>query len=156
KTFDSLFGDIPGVDGDPTLMMKATGADMDKVWTNGRKLARTFTVSDNFYSESVQSTQGHHWTTYGRATDFCERTWSDNLRPVPLCGVAEVGRAEEGSLFEWLQGNKVQYDILGEIVGNPLVTPAGHNPIDVKYPGGPVQNITYPDVEKACYTAGRI
>ena len=156
KTFDSLFGDVPGVDGDPTLMMKATGAEMDQVWKNARALARTFAVSDNFYSLAVKSTQGHHWTTYGRATDFCERTWSDDLRPVPLCGVSDVGRALEGSLFEWLQSNNVVYTILGEIVGQPMTLPATFDPIDIHYPGGPIQNITYNDIQKACYAAGRV
>jgi hypothetical protein len=154
KTFDSLFGDIPGVEGDPTIMMKATSAAMDKVWPNARKLARTFTVSDNFYSLSVQSTQGHNWTTYGRATDFCERTWSDSLRPAPLCGVEDVGNPPEGSLFNWLEKNKVAYTVLGEIVGTWTLKDAA--PIDVKYPGGPFQNISYVDLEKACYTAGRV
>ncbi len=156
KTFDSLFGDIPGVDGDASVMMKATTAEMDQVWTNARILARTFTVADNYYTEAVQSTQGHNWTTYGRATDFCERTWSDSLRPVPLCGISDVGRPVEGSLFEWLQRNNVVYTILGEIVGQPLVIPTAYNPIDIDYPGGPVQNIPYNDLDKACYTAGRL
>ena len=156
KTFDTLFGDLAGVEGDASLTMKATTAEMDQIWTNGRKLARTFTVADNYYTEAVQSTQGHHWTTYGRATDFCERTWGDNLRPVPLCGISDVGRAEEGSLFEWIQGNNLVYTILGEIVGNPQVAPMGFNPVDIAYPGGPIQNISYNDLEKACYTAGRI
>jgi len=156
KTFDSLYGDLPGVEGDASVMMKATSAEMDQVWPNFRELGRTFTVSDNYYSLSVKSTQGHNWTTYGRATDYCERTWSDNLRPVPLCGVADDGRPAEGSLFEWLQANNVVYDILGEIVGQPLTAPAGHAPVDINYPGGPVQNISYNDLEKACYTAGRL
>ncbi len=155
KTFDSLLGDLPGVDGDPTIMMKATTAEMDQVWTNLRDLGRAFAVSDNYYSLAVKSTQGHNWTTYGRPTDYCERTWSDDLRPIPLCGVSDDGRPPEGSLFEWLQANNVVYDILGEIVGNPLTSPP-HDPIDIFYPGGPVQNITYNDIEKACYTAGRL
>ena len=146
KTFDSLLGDITGVDGDATIMMKATGAEMDAVWTNLRIMARTYATFDNFYTEAVQSTQGHHWTTYGRATDFCERTWGDNLRPVPLCGISDVGRPQEGSLFEWIQGNNLVYTILGEIVGNPEVAPVGFNPIDINYPGGPVQNIPYNDL----------
>jgi hypothetical protein len=156
KTFDSLLADTPGVDGDPTLMMKTTSAEMDQIWPNLRQLAKTFTTPDNFYTLAVQSTQGHHYTTYGRATDFCERTWADNLRPIPLCGVSDVGRAQEGSLFEWLQANNVVYTILGEIVGQPLVVPTSYNPIDVRYPGGPVQNISHVDLEKACYATGRL
>jgi hypothetical protein len=156
KTFDGLFGDLPTVDGDPKLTLMSTTAEMDQIWPNFRDLAKKFALSDNYYDLAVKSTQGHHWTTYGRATDFCERTWSDDLRPAPLCGISDVGRAEEGSLFEWLQGNHVQYDILGEIVGQPLMADPTHDPIDIKFPGGPFQNITHVDLEKACYFAGRL
>jgi hypothetical protein len=155
KTFDALFGDLPGVEGDPALTLHATTSQMDHVWPNLRDLARAFTVSDNFYSLAVKSTQGHHWTTYGRASDYCERTWSDDFR-LPVCGITDLGRPAEGSLFEWLQRNDLRYDILGEVVGSPLTTPATFNPVDVRYPGGPFQNIDYNDLEKACYTAGRV
>ena len=155
KTFDALLGDLPGVEGDASLTMKATTAEMDMIWPNLRDLARGFTTADNFYSLAIKSTQGHQWTTYGRATDACERTWSDAIR-IPYCGVGELGRPPEGSLFQWLQDSGVRYDILGEIVGGPSVAPAAYNPIDVSYPGGPYQNIEYNDLEKACYTAGRV
>ncbi|MFO0592707.1 MAG: hypothetical protein U0441_34505 [Polyangiaceae bacterium] len=156
KTFDAVLGDLAGVEGDPAYTLKETTADMDKVWPNFRDLARTFTVGDNFYNLAVQSTQGHQWTTYGRTTDFCERTWSADARPVPLCGVGEVGRPEQGSVFDWVQNAGVKYDVLGEIVGSPSSFPADYSPVDGKYPGGPFQNITYPDVEKACHLAGRL
>jgi DNA-binding beta-propeller fold protein YncE len=156
KTFDAVFGDMPGVAGDPKYTLKATSADMDLVWTNLRDLARTFTNADNFYNVAVQSTQGHQWATYGRTTDFCERTWSADARPLPLCGVGEAGRPDAGSLFDWVQKAQIRYDVLGEIVGGPLTLPADYNPIDIQYPGGPFQNIPYPDNEKACHTAARM
>jgi hypothetical protein len=155
KTFDTLLGDIPGVDGDASLMMKPTGAEMDTIWANLRDLARGFTTADNFYSLAVKSTQGHLWTTYGRATDACERTWSDDIR-LPYCGVGDPGRPPEGSLFQWLTDSGTRYDILGEVVGGPSLPPGAPSPIDVSYPGGPFQNIEYNDLEKACYTAGRV
>ena len=70
-------------------------------------------------------------------------------------GVTDQGRPAEGSLFDWLGNNGVPYDVLGEIVGGPSSAPPGHNPIDAHYPGGIIQSIGYPDVEKACYVAGR-
>ncbi|MBK8255269.1 MAG: hypothetical protein IPK82_21740 [Polyangiaceae bacterium] len=156
KTFDAIFGDLPGVEGDPKYTLKETTEDMDKVWVNMRKLAQTFTNSDSFYNVAVQSTQGHQWVTYGRTTDFCERTWSAEARPVPLCGVGEAGKPDSGSLFDWMQNNNVKYDILGQIVGSPKKLPTDYNPVDVSYPGGPFQSISYPDNEKACHVAGRI
>jgi hypothetical protein len=158
KDFDALFGDMPGVEGKADLVLKP-GA-MDGVWQNVRTLAKTFAMSDNYYTDAVYSTQGHNWTTFGRATDFDERTWAisgsgRDARAIPGGGVAEVGLPVEGSLFDWLLANKVPYDILGEIVGSPRALDPDHPAIDVHYPGGPFQNILYPDVEKACYVAGR-
>lgn len=155
KTFDSLFGDVPGMEGEPAYAMKSTPEEMDRIWTNFRELAKGFTVSDNFYNLAIKSTQGHQWTTYGRTTDFCERTWSLDSRVVPLCGVASPGKPVEGSLFDWLASQSVDYDILGEIVGVPAKAPPGKNPVDALYPGGPFQHIDYNDVEKSCYGAIR-
>ncbi len=155
KTFDSLLGDLPNVEGDPQYAMKLTTAEMDRIWTNFRELGKTFTMSDNFYNLAIKSTQGHQWTTHGRTTDFCERTWSLDSRQVPLCGVASPGKPVEGSLFDWLVNNSVPFDILGEIVGVPSKAPPGKNPVDALYPGGPFQHIDYNDLEKSCHAAIR-
>ncbi len=156
KTFDALMGDMAGVEGDPDYAMKASSEDMDRIWKNFRDIGRAFTIADNFYNLAVQSSQGHQWTTYGRSSDICERTWSSDSRAVGLCGVGDVGMPEEGSLFDWLGRNDVPYDILGEIVGSPAELPPDRNPIDIRYPGGPFQNIGYSDIEKACHVAGRL
>ncbi|MFT3775784.1 MAG: alkaline phosphatase family protein [Minicystis sp.] len=160
KTFDGLFGDMPGVKGDPTMTMLPK-EQMDGTWTNLRKLAKTFAHSDNFYTSAFISNQGHLWTTHGRTDDFNEREWpvtgyGRGLRGNPDSGgVADPARPAEGSLFDWLGKNNISYDILGEIVGIPSTAPPGHNPFDNHYPGGIIQSIGYPDNEKACYVAGR-
>jgi hypothetical protein len=156
KTFDGLFGDLDGVNGEPSDTLKQIPGDMDRIWENFRALARQFSNADNSYTEADASIQGHAWTVYGRTTDYCERNWSTHARNLLGCGVTNVSRPSEGSLFDWLGNNSVRYDILGEIVGNPDALPPDFNPIDTKYPGGPFQTIGYPDDEKACYTAGRI
>ena len=161
KDYDGLFGDFSSGNGDPTLTLKTNAGDMDRLWNNFRALARAFAMSDNYYTDAVYSTQGHIWTTYGRANDFDERTWiesgdrTDN-RPVPLGGITDVGRPIEGSLFDWLDSNRVSYDILGEIVGEPLNPSTTHPPYDTRYPGGPFQNIGFNDLQKACYAAARV
>jgi DNA-binding beta-propeller fold protein YncE len=160
KTYDALFGDL-GANGDATLTMKATTAGMDEIWPNIRALAKTFARSDNFYASAIRSSQGHMWTAYGRTTDFTERTWGladivgRSNRGLPTSGIGAVGQPIEGSLFDWLDAGGVTYDILGEFVGAPKAPPAGRNPIDAHYPGGPIQSIDYHDGEKACYVAGR-
>jgi hypothetical protein len=161
KGYDALFGDLPNANGEPAYAFKnATPGLQDQIWNNVRSLARTFAFSDNYYTQAIYSTQGHVWTTFGRANDFDERTWivsgdRTSARPVPGGGLFDVSRPIEGSLFDWLGANNVPYDILGEIVGTPINPPQTHSPTDARYPGGPFQNIGYNDLEKACYAVGR-
>ena len=160
KSFDALFGDLPGVKGDPANLM-VPPAQMDQIWPNIRELAQVFAHSDNFYTTAFLSTQGHLWATHARTDDFNEREWpvtgyGRGLRgDADSGGVSDVSRPDEGSLFDWLGKNNVPYDILGEIVGIPAKIPEAHNPLDPKYPGGLIQSMGYPDIEKACYLAGR-
>jgi hypothetical protein len=163
KAFDGVFGDLPGVNGDPSLTSKTTTAELDQLWTNLRDIGRTFALSDNYYTDAELSVQGHQWTTYGRTSDYCEREWIEEgysrspfASPVPTVAVASYGQPKEGSLFDWLSQNKVPYVILGEGDGTPVQIPGDpENHFDVDYPGGPIQSIGYPDNEKACYFAGR-
>ena len=155
KTFDGVFGDMPGVKGEPDYLLRP-GADMDKIWGNVRELAKVFAHSDNSYTDADASVQGHAWTTFGRTTDYCERVVRNKgVDTITGCGVADVSRPDEGSIFDWLQENDVRYDLLGEIVGQPSTSAEGYKPVDVSYPGGPFQAIGYPDNEKACHVAGR-
>ncbi len=161
KGYDALFGDFTSGNGEPTYAFKnGTPGQMDVIWHNLRSLAKTFAMSDNYYTQAIYSTQGHVWATFGRANDFDERTWivsgdRNSARPVPGGGLFDVSRPIEGSLFDWLGANGVPYDILGEIVGTPTDPPTSHPPTDARYPGGPFQNIGYNDLEKACYAIGR-
>jgi hypothetical protein len=161
KGFDALFGDLAGANGDPAYLLKQKPADQEAIWHNLRNLARTYTASDNYYTDAIYSTQGHNWTTYGRATDFDERTWAvsgsgRNAYSVPGGGVIPVGQPLEGSLFDWLIANGVEYNLLGEIVGSPQTDTQMPPAVDGHYPGGPFQNIGSNDLPKACYTAGRL
>ncbi len=161
KGFDGLLGDLPGANGDPSYLLKQKTADMDGIWHNLRAAARAFTASDDYYTDAIYSTQGHVWTTYGRTNDFNERTWAvsgsgRNARTLPGGGILPVGKPVEGSLFDWLAQNKVEYNLLGEIVGGPETDTQTPPAVDGHYPGGPFQNIGYNDLDKACYTAGRL
>jgi hypothetical protein len=100
------------------------------------------------------------WDTYGRSSDFDERTWAiagdgRNARSLPGAGLLDVGQPQEGSLFDWLGNNGIDFDILGEVVGSPKNPSTTHPPIDGAYPGGAFQDIFYNDDEKACHIAGR-
>ncbi len=167
KTFDGLFGDMKGANGDPSLTMKTSSANMDKLWLNLRDAARAFAISDNYYTSAEVSVQGHVWTAFGRTFDFDERQWFltgyggrqvyNTVASQPQ-GVIDVGRPEEGSVFDWMAQNQVPYDAFTEALALISAPPVGtHNPLHLDLPGGPTQaNITYPDLERACYEAAHM
>jgi len=163
KTFDGLFGDLPGVNGKPELILGKDTKTQEQIWGNMRNLARTFSVSDNYYTDAELSQQGHFWTVYGRQSDYNERTWAidgytRNIRGLvlPTGGVLDIGQPVEGSSFDWLGRNGIGIEIFGEAMGLPREKAPGRNPVDALYPGGFIQSMGYPDVEKACHVAGRV
>src|SRR5262249_49748125 len=162
--FDGIFGDFPGAEGRASLTMKKTTGDMDKLWLNFRAAARQFAISDNYYTSAEVSVQGHVWTVFGRSYDFDERQWflsgydGRSVYKTPSWqpqGTTDVGSPQEGSLFDWLARNKVQFNIFTEALGWPHEPTPGFTPVDIRIPGGPTQaRIDYPDIERACYVAG--
>jgi YVTN family beta-propeller protein len=150
KTFDAVFGDLAGVEGAPGDVM-APGM-MDVVFVNQRAIARGFTNFDNYYTSAEQSLQGHIWTTFGRTTEYVERTWlvtwGRGFRTVPTQGLTASTSPYEGSLFSWLDKNAIDYDDMGELVGNLT---GGTDP---NYPGL-VYAMSKPDTEKTCYASAR-
>ena len=167
KTFDALFGDLQGANGDPSLTMKASSSDMDSLWLDFRDAARKFAISDDYYTSAEVSVQGHVWTVFGRTFDFDERAWfltgyggrtSYHTVASQPQGVIDVGRPAEGSVFDWMAANQVPYDAFTEALALISAPPVGtHNPIHFDLPGGPTQaNITYPDLERACYEAAHV
>ncbi len=150
KTFDSVFGDMPGVNGDPGNVLSP--GRMDEIWANMRALAKQFTNFDDYGIDAEQSLQGHIWTAYGRSTDYIERVWSStwgrNVR-LPRVGLdTNFGAPAEGSLFVWADRNAIPYEDMGEVIG------LGAKGFDSHYPGL-VYSQTVPDTEKACYIAAR-
>ena len=149
KTYDAVFGDLPGANGDPSLVM--VPGEMDRIWPNSRAIAQAFTHFDNYYTAAEQSIQGHVWTTFGTTSDFIERTWITawgRETRLPTSGVAAEARPGDGSVFEALDRAEVTYANMGEVVG------IGEQLLDSAYPGL-VYALGKPDVEKACYLAGR-
>src|SRR5262249_15278713 len=56
RTYDQVFGDIKEGNGDPKLCIFG-----EEVTPNQHKLAREFTLFDNFYCSGVLSADGHQW-----------------------------------------------------------------------------------------------
>jgi DNA-binding beta-propeller fold protein YncE len=56
RTYDEVFGDLPGRNGAPALARWG-----QKVTPNHHAMAQTWSISDNFYADSEVSVDGHHW-----------------------------------------------------------------------------------------------
>jgi YVTN family beta-propeller protein len=69
RTYDQVFGDLPGGDGDPRLQY-FTRAEAP----NHRALAERFGLFDHFLCNGEVSTQGHLWSTAAYSTDYIEKT----------------------------------------------------------------------------------
>ncbi|MFI5297774.1 MAG: bifunctional YncE family protein/alkaline phosphatase family protein, partial [Polyangiales bacterium] len=157
KTFDGIMGDLPGVEGKADYVF-APG-QMDTIFANQRAIAKAYTNFDNYYTSAEQSIQGHVWTAFGRSTDFIERSWlvawGRGLRE-PVMGIDSVARPIEGSVFDWLQLNKIPFDDDGELIGG--APDDGSTPsnccTDTMYPGK-FYAMNEPDTTKGCYVAAR-
>jgi YVTN family beta-propeller protein len=78
RTYDQVFGDLPGGNGDPSLTLFR-----DDSAPNARALARRYGLFDNFYADAEVSADGHNWITQAGATDYVDKTWPINYSPSP-------------------------------------------------------------------------
>lgn len=155
KTFDSELGDLPGAEGDPSLL--SWGAE---ITPNLRSLATTFTTHDNFYDQSESSVQGHLWLTSSLVNDYMERAWIEDYHGVSTFAddaALAVGRPGFGSIFTHLLRYGVDFTDYGEIVGaldayddQPVM-----DHVDLGFPGG-FFNTGVKDEDKARYVADRL
>jgi YVTN family beta-propeller protein len=69
RTYDQVFGDQPGGDGDPSLQFFPR-----EVAPNHRALVGRFGLYDRFFVNAEVSSQGHVWSTAAYVTDYGEKT----------------------------------------------------------------------------------
>ena len=70
RTYDSILGDMPQGNGDPTLTL--FGSDTTP---NAHRLAAQFALLDNFYVDADVSYDGHAFSTAAYATDVIQKIW---------------------------------------------------------------------------------
>ncbi len=70
RTYDQVFGDIKGANGDARLTIFG-----EEVTPNQHALARQYVTLDNLYCDGEVSVDGHSWSDSAYATDFNERYW---------------------------------------------------------------------------------
>jgi YVTN family beta-propeller protein len=83
RTFDDVFGDLAGADGDPSLArygmhgrVKGDPAMQDlHVTPNAHTMAARFATSDNYYTDSDVSVDGHRWALGIAPTPWMAQAW---------------------------------------------------------------------------------
>jgi YVTN family beta-propeller protein len=86
RTFDEILGDLPDVNGDPTLArygmdgwaQENTSLRHLRVTPNLHALARQFAISDNYYVDSDVSADGHRWVLGIDPTTLFNTAWTSN------------------------------------------------------------------------------
>ncbi|HYK91232.1 MAG TPA: phosphoesterase, partial [Acidobacteriota bacterium] len=133
RTFDQVFGQRQGVDGDPAnadLGVKRTFSNRDKSLTlrdvdvspNHQALADEYAISDNFYCDSDQSNTGHHWVVGVYPNEWVEVNARSRIEELIFSSapgrryVAGSSAAifpedynEAGALWEHLERNQVTF-----------------------------------------------
>ncbi len=122
RTYDQVFGDMPGGNGDKNLCLFP-----EKVTPNHHRLVRDFVLLDNFYVEGEVSADGHEWTMAAYATDFVEKAWPQSYRGSPLKKFAfypaegnkdPIARPAGGYLWDRAAEAGISYRSYGEWIGD--------------------------------------
>jgi len=75
RTYDQVFGDIEGANGDRSLCIFGR-----EITPNHHALAEEFVLLDNYYCNGVNSADGHSWSTEGIVTDHLEKSFGGFTR----------------------------------------------------------------------------
>jgi hypothetical protein len=133
RTYDQLFGDITGANGDESLTLFG-----EQITPNHHALARQFGVLDNFYDSGEVSGSGHVWSTAAITSDYTEHTWQigyrgdqrtydyegKNSNAIPLeHGIPDVNEPGTGYLWTNAARHKLTYRHYGEYVNSSWCAP---------------------------------
>lgn len=136
RTFDEVFGALPGVRGVPEMARFGSPQKVGEhenvvVMPNHLKLAREFVVSDNFYMNSDHSADGHRWlvgvppnvwvdtnvrASYGGRRDFKLHTTAPGRRAIfeSNSSLMPEDYWEDGAIWEHLHRHGIRFRNYGE------------------------------------------
>jgi phospholipase C len=69
RTYDQVLGDLSVGNGDSALTLFP-----EPISPNHHRLATDYVIYDNFYDSGSISGDGWGWSTFGRTTDYTEKT----------------------------------------------------------------------------------
>jgi Phosphoesterase family/Lactonase, 7-bladed beta-propeller len=109
-TYDDVYGDMPGGNGDSTLCTFCS------VTPNQHALARRFGIFDNVFVNGVLSADGHNWADSGVATDYVERSLSGFARSYPSAGNDPLAYSTAGFIWNRIIAAGLRFRDYGEFV----------------------------------------
>jgi len=135
RTFDEVFGQMKNLKGDSGLARYGVGVNVSNKTTsltnvnvspNHHKIAKQFSLSDNFYCDSDASIHGHHWmmgvipnewveanSSVGKTADYFS-TASGRRFPGSTGSMDPEDYAETGGLWEALERNNISFYNFGQ------------------------------------------
>jgi YVTN family beta-propeller protein len=115
RTYDQVFGDIPQGNGDSSLCLFG-----EKYTPNQHKLAREYTLFDNFYVDAEVSADGHNWSMGAHANDYLEKTWPTGYGRrggvTEGMGRREIANNKDGFIWDFCKLKGVSYRSYGVFV----------------------------------------
>jgi YVTN family beta-propeller protein len=111
RTYDQVFGDVKEGNGNPKLCIFG-----EEVTPNQHKLAREFTLFDNYYCSGVLSADGHSWVNEAYVTDYLEKSFGGFTRSYPYEGSDALAFPTSGALWDNALLNKRTFRNYGEHV----------------------------------------
>ena len=159
RTFDEVFGALPGVNGLPELARFGAPSTHGSfknviVMPNHLALARRFSVSDNFYMDGDVSADGHRWLVDVAPNPWMATTYIQNYGSHSTFSLDQVGRralfgsnaslapedySEAGSIWENLMRSHIPFRNYGE--GYEF---AGVDEDPGEMPTGAIENVNIP------------
>lgn len=109
RTYDQVFGDIKEGNGDPNLCIFG-----EEITPNHHKLAREFTLLDNFYCSGVLSADGHQWVNEAYVVDYLEKQFGGFTRSYPYDGDDPLAYAASGFIWDNALARKKTFYNFGE------------------------------------------
>ena len=122
RTYDQVLGDMPGGNGDTSLVLFGKN-----ITPNLHKIAGEFVLLDNFYVDGEVSADGHNWSTAANANDYLEKTWPTDYGhrggTYDAEGHREIANPDRGFIWDYCKRAGVSYRTYGEFVedGKPTI-----------------------------------
>jgi YVTN family beta-propeller protein len=113
RTYDQVLGDMPGGNGDTSLVLFGKN-----ITPNQHKLAGEFVLLDNFYVDGEVSADGHNWSLAANANDYLEKTWPTDYGgrggSYDAEGNREVANPDRGFIWDYCKRAGISYRTYGE------------------------------------------